>query len=149
MKVILLKDVKGTGKKGEIVTVADGYARNALFPKGIAIEATNTNLNALKGKVEALAHKKELEFEAASKLAERLKDINIGIKAKAGANGKLFGSITSKDISDELEKQFKIKIDKRWIDIQDGIKTTGEKEISVWLHPKVSTNIKVTVEAEG
>lgn len=148
MKVILLKDVKGTGKKGEIVNVADGFARNALFPKGVAVEATAQNLNTLKGKNDAVAHKKEVALSTAKDLAERLTGLTVTIKAKAGENGKLFGSVTSKDIADALAAQHNIKLDKRWFDAHDGIKTTGEKEISIWLHKEVSSKLKVVVTAE-
>jgi len=146
MKIILLQDLKGTGKKGEIVTVADGFARNSLIPKGVAIEATSSNLNVLKGKHEANLHRKEIELEAAKKLGERLKQIELRIKAKAGASGKLFGSVTAKDIAEVLEKQYKIKLDKRWIDAHEGIKTTGTQDVAIWLHPQVSSSIKVVVE---
>jgi len=148
MKVILLKDVKGSGKKGQVINVADGFARNALFPKGLAVEANASNMNVLKGKEDAIAHKKEVAFDTAQDLAKRLGDISVTIKTKAGANGKLFGSVTSKDISEEIEKKYKIKLDKRWIDVKDGIKTIGTQNINIWLHPKVSATVKVTVEAE-
>lgn len=148
MKVILLKDVKGTGKKGQLLTVADGFARNALLPKGLAVEATPANMNILKGKSEAIAHKKEVAFDTAKDLAERLKDVEVTIRAKAGAAGKLFGSVTAKDISEEIEKKYKIKLDKRWFDVKDGIKTIGTQTVGVWLHPEVKTSVKVTVEAE-
>lgn len=147
MKVILVKDLKGTGKKGQIVNVADGYARNMLLPKGIALEATNANLNALKGKAESVAHKKEIALDTAKDLAKRLDGIEVKIIAKAGEGGKLFGSVTTKDIASELEKQHKIKLDKRWID-SDAIKTTGVKELNIWLHPEVKAVLKVNVTAE-
>lgn len=148
MKVILLKDIKGSGKKGEVINVADGFARNALFPKGLAIEATPANMNILKGKEESIAHKKEVAYDTAVDLAKRLADISIVIKTKAGANGKIFGSVTSKDISDEIEKKYKIKLDKRWIDLKDAIKVLGTQDVNIWLHPKVNAKVKVTVEAE-
>lgn len=148
MKVILLKDVKGTGKKGQVVNVADGFARNALFPKGQAVEATNANMNTLKGKNEAVAHKKEVALETAQDLARRLEGLSIKITAKAGESGKLFGSVTSKDISDALYNQHKIKLDKRWFDVKDGIKAIGEREVPIWLHPQVGAKIKVIITAE-
>ncbi|OQB14477.1 MAG: 50S ribosomal protein L9 [Firmicutes bacterium ADurb.Bin193] len=148
MKVILMQDVKGTGVKGQIVNVTDGYARNFLIPKGVAIEATPTALNSLKAKTEALIHRKEMALEAAQKIAKRLSEIEIIISAKAGANGKLFGSVTAKDISEALLKNHRIEIDKRWIDLREGIKTVGTSEVSVWLHPQVSSLLKVTVEAK-
>ena len=113
MKVILLKDVKGSGKKGQIINVADGFARNALLPKGLAVEATASNMNILKGKEDSIAHKKEVAYDTAVDLAKRLGDLSVKIKTKAGAGGKLFGSVTSMNIADEIEKQHKIKLDKR------------------------------------
>lgn len=148
MKVILLKDVKGTGKKGQIVNVADGFARNALFPKGLAVEATNANMNTLKGKNEAVAHKKEVALETAKDLSKRLEGLSVTLKAKAGENGKLFGSVTSKDISEALYAQHKIKLDKRWFDVKEGLKAIGEKDVPIWLHPDVSAKIKVIITAE-
>ncbi|MBR0277172.1 MAG: 50S ribosomal protein L9 [Clostridia bacterium] len=148
MKVILLKDVKGSGKKGQVINVADGFARNALIPKGMAVEATAANINILKGKEDAIAHKKEVALDTAQDLAKRLSGVSVEIKTKAGANGKLFGSVTSKDISEEIDKKYKIKLDKRWIDLKDGIKNTGIHNVNIWLHPKVSVAVKVVVEEE-
>lgn len=148
MKVILLKDVKGSGKKGQVINVADGFARNALLPKGLAVEATASNMNILKGKEDSIAHKKEVAHDTAVDLAKRLEGICVTIKTKAGAGGKLFGSVTSKDIVEEIEKKYKIKLDKRWFDLKDGIKTIGTQDVPIKLHPKVSTKVKVKVEAE-
>lgn len=148
MKVILTQDLKGTGVKGQIVNIADGFARNSLIPKGIAIEATPQALNKLKAQTEAVIHRKEMALDAAKKVSERLTSIEVKIKAKAGANGKLFGSVTSKEISEKLKALHKIDIDKRWIDVRDGIKTVGTQEVSVWLHPDVSGTLKIIVEAE-
>ncbi|MCK9479452.1 MAG: 50S ribosomal protein L9 [Firmicutes bacterium] len=148
MKVILMQDLKGTGVKGQIVNVADGYARNALIPKGIAIEATPKALNELKSKKAAMIHRKEIALEVARKMGERLSGVEIKLKAKAGQGGKLFGSITAKDISDKLKKTHKVEIDKRWINTKDGIKTIGEHEISIWLHSQITVTAKVIVEAE-
>lgn len=147
MKVILTRDVKGSGKKGEIINAADGYARNFLIPKGYAVEANAVNMNVIKGKNEAIAHKKEVAFDTAKELAERLAKITVTIKAKSGANGKLFGSVTSKDIAEALKNQSKIELDKRWIETE-GIKTLGTQEIKIWLHPEVSSKITVKVEEE-
>ena len=148
MKVILLKDVKGSGKKGQVINVADGYARNALFPKGLALEATPANMNILKGKEESIAHKKEVAYDTAVDLAKRLGDISVTIKTKAGANGKIFGSVTSKDSAEEIEKKYKIKLDKRWIELKDGIKVVGTQDVNIWLHSQVNAKVKVVVEAE-
>lgn len=148
MKVILAADVKGSGKKGQIITVADGYARNFLFPKGLAIEATSTNLNAIEGQKAAIAHKKQVELETAKDLAKRLSEITVKLKAKSGANGKLFGSVTAKDVAEKLKKDTKIELDKRWLDMHEGIKTIGTQEVNVWLHPKVEAKLTIVVEEE-
>ncbi|NLB80431.1 MAG: 50S ribosomal protein L9 [Clostridiaceae bacterium] len=148
MKVILLKDVKGSGTKGQVVNVADGYARNMLIPKGFALEATQKALNELKARKEALIHQQEIALETAQKIADRLSNIEITLRAKAGENGKLFGSITSKDIAEKLEKTQKVQIDKRWINVQNGIKSTGKYEIAIWLHPQVTVTVKIVVVAE-
>ncbi len=148
MKVILLKDVKGSGKKGQIINVADGFARNALLPKGLAVEATAANMNILKGKEDSIAHKKEVAYDTAVDLAKRLGDLSVKIKTKAGAGGKLFGSVTSMNIADEIEKQHKIKLDKRWFDLKDGIKTVGTHEVKIKLHPEVTTKVTVILETE-
>ena len=110
MKVILLADVKGHGKKGELCNVSDGYARNFLFPKKLAVEADNTALNELKNREEAKAHHKQEEINAANATAKALEGKTVTIKAKAGSNGKLFGSVTSKEIALEIENSLKIKV---------------------------------------
>ncbi len=148
MKVILLQDVKGSGKKGDVITVADGYAQNFLFPKKLASVATTESLNALQGKKDAIAHKKELEYETAKNLAERVKELSVTIKTKAGANGKIFGSVTAIDIADALEKQHKISLDKRIIQLSDPIKNVGTFTLNLRLHSKVNGTIKVIIEAQ-
>ena len=148
MKVILLKDVKGQGKKDEVVNVSDGYARNYLFPKGLAIEPTNANVNALEGKKQSQAFKKETEIAEAKKLAEKLNDIKVVINATAGSNGKLFGSVTNKEIAGELETKHNIKLDKRKIILPDGIKTVGITQVEVKLYPEISATLKVEVTAK-
>lgn len=148
MKVILTQDVKGTGAKGQVVNVADGYARNMLIPRGMAIEATPKALNDLKAKKETIIHRKEAALDIAKKISERLGGTQIKLAAKSGANGKLFGSVTAKDISDKLKKEHKIEIDKRCINVGDGIKSVGEHQVSVKLHPDVTAALKVIVEAE-
>ena len=148
MKVILTQDLKGTGKKGQLVNVADGFARNSLIPKGIAIEATPAALSALKAKTEAVAHRQEMAHDAAKKAAEKLGSIELKLTAKAGVSGKIFGSVTSKTIAEQLKKEHGLSIDKRWINVGDGIKNIGTTDVSVWLHPEVSATLKVIVEAE-
>ncbi|GAA0123650.1 MAG: 50S ribosomal protein L9 [Clostridium argentinense] len=147
MKVILLKDVKGVGKKGDVVNASDGYARNFLFPKKLAQEANDANMHILNKKNEAERKKKLAEIEAAQKLAAELKDKEVKITAKSGENGRLFGAITSKDIATALNKQFNVDIDKKKI-VTDTIKTMGAFEIEVKLYPEVSTKIKVVVSEQ-
>lgn len=125
MKVILMTDVKGMGKKGDIVNASDGHARNYLFPRNLAIPADKQNLNEWTAKKSSEAHKKELEKQEAIKIKDKLEKVTLTIKTKAGENGKTFGSITSKEISENIEKEFKEKIDKKKIVIKDPIKTLG------------------------
>lgn len=147
MKVILLKDVKGKGKKGQVVNVSDGYARNFLFPKNLAEEATNTSLNILNKKNEIERKQKLAEVEEAQRQAENLKNKEITIKAKSGENGKLFGAITNKDISVELKKKFNIDVDKKKI-VMETIKLAGAYDIEVKLYAEVSAKMKVVVLSE-
>lgn len=126
MKVILQTDVKGMGKRGEIVNASDGYARNFLFPKKLAIPADKQNLNEWAAKKSSEAHKKELEKQEAIKIKEKLEKITLTIKTKAGENGKTFGSITSKEIADSIEKEYGDKIDKKKIIIKDQIKNVRD-----------------------
>lgn len=144
MKVILLKDIKGVGKKGEVINASDGYARNFLFPRKFAEEANDTNLHILNQKTEALRKKKLEETEAAQKLADSIKGKQIKLYAKAGEGGRLFGAVTSKDISEEIKKQFKIDIDKKKI-ITDTIKQLGNYEIELKIYPEVSAKINVFI----
>lgn len=144
MKVILLADVKGVGKKGEVVNASDGYARNFLFPRKLAQEATDANMNVLNLKKEAERRKKLAEIEAAQKLADDLKGKEVKIQAKAGENGRLFGSITSKDVADALNAQYKINIDKKKI-VVDTIRTLGTYEVEVKIYPEVSTKVSVVI----
>lgn len=148
MKVILQADVKGQGKKGDYVEVSDGYARNFLLPRGLALEANSTNLNALKGKKEAEEYRRQQDLEQAEETAKKLSEITVQLKAKAGDNGKLFGSITSKDIVEAIKYDHHMVIDKRKVVLDDGVKTTGLHEIEIKLHPKVHAKCKVNVTAE-
>lgn len=145
MIVILTKDVKGTGKAGEVVKVSDGYARNMLLPKGLAKEATEGNVKNLEKQRAIAAEKLEAQKEAAKKQAEKLEGVTLVIKSKGGENGKLFGSITSKDIAEALEKQENIKIDKKKIELANPIKQTGETQVTVKLFSEVSATLKVNV----
>ena len=147
MQVILNQDVKGQGKKGQMVNVSDGYARNYLLPRGLAKEATKSNINVMKGKAESLEYKIKTETEEAKAIAEKMKEREVVIKAKAGDNGKLFGSITSKDVAEELKMQHHIKIDKKKLVMSD-IKKLGVTEVQVKLYTGVSGTLKVNVQAE-
>ena len=139
-----MQDVKGQGKKGQTINVSDGYARNFLLPKNLAVEATNAAINDMKGKDEAFAYKKQTELNEAKEMQTKLSGISVKLNAKAGANGKLFGSVTNKDIAEALLSQHHIKIDKRRFEMED-IKQTGTFEISVKLYPDVAGKLKVVV----
>lgn len=148
MKVILTQDVKGQGKKGQLVEVSDGYARNFLLPKKLAKEATNENLNVMHSQQESEAYRKQMALEEAQALSEKLKELSVKIIAKAGENGKLFGSVTSKEITEELLAQHHIKLDKKKFVLPDGIKTLGTTDVEIKLHPGVVGTLKVVVEAK-
>jgi len=145
MKVILLKDVKSVGKKGEVINAADGYARNFLFPRKLAEEATDTNMHILNNQKEAERRKKLAEVEAAQKLAQELSGKEIVLSVKTGENGRLFGSITGKDIADELKKQTGLDIDKKKI-VVENIKQLGTYDTEIKLYPEISTKIKVVIK---
>lgn len=148
MKVILLKDIKGVGKKDEIINAKDGYARNFLFPKNLALEANVANLTKLKDKKDSENYKKEQEKAAAKELAEKIKNITLTIKTKIGENGKLFGAITSKDISENISKQLNMQIDKKKIIVSESIKQLGGYNVNIKLYEGINVNLKVLIEAE-
>ena len=145
MKVILKADIKGVGKKDEIINASDGYARNFLFPKNLAVEANTENLSKLQAKKDATQFRKNNEKEDAQKLSEKLMKITVRVEVKAGENGKIFGGVSAKDISENLEKQHKIKIDKKKIDLKEAIKTLGVHNVDVKLYEGVYGVIKVDV----
>ncbi|MEE1239858.1 MAG: 50S ribosomal protein L9 [Acutalibacteraceae bacterium] len=144
MKVVLLQDVKGKGKKGELCNVSDGYARNFLFPKKLAVEADNAALNELKNREEAVAHHKKEELEAAKETAAKLNGKTVTITAKAGAGGKLFGSVTSKEIAAEIKNSLGIEVDRKKMNVAD-IKNFGEYTAEIKLHQGVTAKITVKV----
>ena len=144
MKVVLLQDVKGHGKKGELCNVSDGYARNFLFPKKLAVEADNAALNELKNREQAAAHHKQEEINAAKATAEALNGKEVVIKAKAGSNGKLFGSVTSKEIAAEIKNKLGIEIDKKKMSVAD-IKNFGEYTAEIKLYTGIVAKITVKV----
>lgn len=146
MEVILLKDMKGSGRAGDVVRVNDGYARNFLIPKGIASLATPENLKQLE-KIKAANEAKEaVDRESASELRERILKLSVTVKTKGGEGGRLFGSVTAKDIQEALVNQHEIEIDKRKIVLENPIKQTGEHEVSIKLYQDISTTLKVNVE---
>ena len=130
MKVILLADIKGVGKKDQIINASDGYARNYLFPKKLAIEATNDNLLKWKAKQNGVEYKKSVEKQEAINLANQLKNISLQIKVKAGENGKIFGGVTTKEIAENLQAQYRIEIDKKKINLAETIKMLGTIMVS-------------------
>lgn len=145
MKVVLLSDVKGQGKKGQVVNVSDGYAKNFLFPKNLATPADNKIMNEIKGKEEARLRQIELEKKAAHETAEKLKTIVVKIKAQAGADGRIYGSVTSKEIAEQLAAQHGITIDRRKITLTDPIKAFGNYNPEVKLYPEITGKINVVV----
>ncbi|MCT4633385.1 MAG: 50S ribosomal protein L9 [Firmicutes bacterium] len=145
MKVILLKDVKGTGKKGEVINTSDGHARNYLFPRGIAVEANDSNMRKLTHQKASENKRNEEKLQECKDLADKIEAITLKFNGKVGNNGKLFGSITSKDICSRLEKDFKIKVDKRKIELSNPIKDLGDREVAIKVHPKVTAKLKVSV----
>lgn len=145
MKVILLKDVKGSGKCGEIINVSDGYARNFLFPKGLAQVADAQNLNAARIRQGAEQHKKDVAKKNAHDLADSMSGLTVKIYAKAGENGKLFGSITVQEIVDALKEQYGIDVDKKKIRVKEPIKTLGLSEVSAHMYEDADAKFRVEV----
>ncbi len=145
MKVVLKKDVKGTGKAGEAVNVSDGYARNFLLAKGLAIEATATAMNDLNNKAAAQKHREEVELENAKQIAKTLDGKGITLTAKGGTAGRLFGSITAKEVTQELNRQFGTSLDKKKVTLESDIKAFGTYQVDIKLHQKVSVSCKVNV----
>ena len=148
MKVILLQDIKNVGKKDEVINANDGYARNFLFPKKLALEATKENLLKLQSKKNAQQHKKNLEIEEFKRKADKINNITLTIKAKAGANGKIFGGITSKEISEELDKQYKIQIDKKKIILKETIKSLGRFAVDIKFGDGVTAELTLEIISE-
>ncbi len=145
MKVILLADVKGQGKKDEVINVSDGYARNFLFPKKLAIEADAKAMNDIKNKEASRQHKIEVERNAAKEIAQKLSEIQVVIKIQSGSDGRTYGSVTAKEIAETLEKSHRIEIDKRKIVLDAPIKAYGTYSLDVKLYPEVIGKITVVV----
>lgn len=148
MKVLLLADVKGQGKKDQIVEVSDGYARNFLFPKKLAVVADAKVMSEAKSKEEAKQFRLKEEKAAAKALADKLGTLTVKIAASSGGDGRLYGSITSKDIAEKLKEQYNIEIDKRKLVLSENIKSYGTYDVEVKVYPEISAKLKVTV-AEG
>ena len=145
MKVILKADIKGVGKKGEVINASDGYARNFLFPKNLAVQANNENMLELKAKQDASKFQKEQEKQKAIQISEKLSKIILKIAVKAGENGKIFGGVSSKEIVQELEKQYKIIIDKKKVELKETIKNLGIQTVEIKLFEGVVGKLKVNV----
>lgn len=148
MKVILLKDIKGLGKLGDLINAKDGYARNFLLPKGDAIEATPGNLKKWEENRAKEASRKDNEHNEALQLKEKIETISVVLKGKAGEGGKLFGSITSKDIADSLKSQHKIEVDRRKIELKDNIKSLGVTEVDIRVYAEITAKLKVDVQVK-
>lgn len=148
MKVILLEDIKGVGKKDEVINASDGYARNFLFPKNKAVEANNENMAKLKSRNESKAYKKQTELDEAKEIANKFERITVRIKVKAGGNGKIFGGVTAKEISEALKEEHSIDVDKKKIILPETIKQIGMTNVDVRLYEGVMAKLKVDVISE-
>ena len=148
MKVILKADIKGVGKKDQVINASDGYARNFLFPKGLAVEANNSNMVKLQAKNNANQYRKDQEKMEAEGIAKKIEDITLKISVKAGENGKIFGGVSSKEIAENLDKQYNIKVDKKKINLKETIKTLGTRSIEIKLFEGVIAKLKVSVITE-
>jgi len=146
MKVILLQDVKGTGKKGQTIEASDGHARNFLIPRKLAVEATKANMAQLEGQQKKAASQLQQEVEAAQALAAKIREVEIKIPVKAGSGGRMFGSISNKEIAEAMQRQG-ISVDKKKI-VVGAIKTAGEHTANIKLHPQVSATLKFETVAE-
>ena len=145
MKVILLKDIKGTGKKDQIIEASDGFARNFLFPKGLAREASATNLNAIENAKAAQKHREDVERAKAEETRKALSGKAIKIVARGAEGGRLYGSVTAQEIADELFKQYGVKVEKRRIDVAN-IRNAGDFTVSVWLYAGIAAEMTAKVE---
>lgn len=145
MKVILNQDIKGVGKKDQVINASDGYARNFLFPKKLAVPADKENMAKLQTRKDSASHKKEVELQQAEKIKEQISKIELTIKVKTGDNGKLFGSITAKEIAENLDNQYKIKIDKKKVILKDSIKELGKVNVPIKLYEGVIATLKINI----
>ncbi len=145
MKVILKQDIKGVGKKDQVINAADGYARNFLFPKNLAVPADNGNMNNLKAKNESIAYRKSEDLKEAKEIAEKMKKITVKIEVKAGENGRLFGAVTAKEIAEALKKDFNINVDKKKVLLNESIKVAGVTKVDIKLNEGVMAKVSVMV----
>lgn len=145
MKVILLKDIKGTGKKDQIIEASDGYARNFLFPKGLAKEASAANLNSIENAKKAQQHREDVEKASAEETARKLAGKVIRVSARGAEGGRLYGSVTSQEIAEALQKQYGVKVEKRRIE-SGNIRNAGEYKVTVWLYAGITTEMTAIVE---
>lgn len=145
MKLILLQDVKSVGKKGDLINASEGYAKNFLLPKKLAVEATKSNLNDYELKQKAEAKRKQEELEKAQEMKKQLDEKVVVIKVKTGSNGKLFGSVTNKEVAEEIIKQTGMDLDKKKVSIGDSIKMLGERTAVIKLHAKVTAEVTVKI----
>ena len=148
MKIILLEDVKSVGKKGELVELKEGYAKNFILPKKLGVEATSTNMNNLKLQKQNEEKIAKEQLEAAQALAKEVEEMLVKLSIKSGEGGKTFGSVSSKEIAKGVADQYGKEIDKKKIQMQDAIKTVGTHEVTVKLHPKVTAKLRVQVQAQ-
>lgn len=148
MKVILLQDVKSLGKKGEIVNVSDGYARNMILPKKLGLEATTKNMNDLKLQNQHAEKVAQENLEAAKRLAEEIAEKQVQVKIKTGEGGKIFGSVSTKEIAAAAKEQLDLELDKKKMQLPEGLKALGVHEVPIKLHPKVTASLKVKVVEE-
>ena len=145
MKVILKQDIKGVGKKDQVVNAADGYARNFLFPKNLAVPADSGNMNNLKAKNESIQYRKGEDLKEAKEIAEKMKKITLKISVKAGDNGKLFGAVTAKEIAESLKNDYKLDVDKKKILLSESIKVAGTTRVEIKLNEGVMASVLVMV----
>lgn len=148
MKVVLTQDVKKLGKRGDVIEVADGYGRNVLIKKGLGVEGTQANLNTAAQRKESKAFKSQVAADEAVVMASQLKKTDVEIKVQVGGDGRIFGSVTAKDISETLEKKYGFKLDKKNIKLKEPIKQVGTYDVEVWVHPQVTSTVRVNVIAE-
>lgn len=148
MKVVLTQDVKNLGKRGDVIEVKDGYGRNVIIKKGLGVEGTAANLNTAAQRKESKEFKSKVAADEAAVMAAQLKKVKAEISVRVGEDGKIFGSVTAKDISETLEKKYGFKLDKKNIKLKDPIKSPGDYDVEVWVHPQVTATISLSVVPE-